>query len=144
MKKHIACVEQTQLHESSLLADIRVSLDRVLKSTPDAESTPLRFLEGRLRADLANRVLGVRRSVKSNLLVQLVQHLLRLVLVAIEPPLDHVKIVVRATTTPHDPSSTAHILSAGDETLLQELVAALVQKAANDLARVLHHVTPQL
>ena len=82
--------------------------------------------------------------MKSNLLAQLVQHLLRLVVVAIEPPLDHIQIVVRATTTPHAPPSTARVLSAGDETLLQELVAALVQKAANDLARVLHHVTPQL
>ena len=87
---------------------------------------------------------GVRRSVKSNLLAQLAQYLLRLVLVAVEPPLDHIQIVVRATTTPHDPSSTARVLSAGDETLLQELVAALVQKAADDLARVLHHVIPQL
>ena len=38
----------------------------------------------------------------------------------------------------------ARVLAASQQTLLQELIAALVQETADDVARVLHDVTPQL
>ena len=84
----------------------------------------------------------MNRHVESNLLPQLVQHLLRLVLVAIEPSLNHIQIVIRASATSHTHGYARRVLSTGNKTLLQKLVAALVQKTANDVARVLHHIAP--
>ena len=38
----------------------------------------------------------------------------------------------------------ARVLAAGQQTLLQELIAALIQETADDVTRILHDITPQL
>ena len=87
----------------------------------------------------------VTSSQRFYLFTQMLQHLRCLMLVAVETALNHIQIVVAASSIIECKGrSEVLVLSAFEQSLLEECVAALVQEAAKNVAAGSHDADPGL